>query len=126
MRSSRASRNSSGEDNLSIATKSDRSSSHSRSSNSAHSSSRSSAMSTSLAGGAGKMMKKKTRSRGLSDEQKQVKSRLSADFEYVYHLGIIDFLQKWDLSKKSERFFKSFMKDKRVKNEISAVPPGPY
>ena len=41
----------------------------------------------------------------------------------AYHLGIIDFLQKWDLSKKMERAYKAIKGDA---NNISAIEPIRY
>ena len=42
-----------------------------------------------------------------------------------YHFGIIDYLQKWDLQKKSEQCLK-MIKTPQGKNEVSAVPPKKY
>jgi hypothetical protein len=50
---------------------------------------------------------------------------LSNDGAEVYHVGIIDFLQVWDWSKRREAFYKTtFMR--RNGRLISAVPPGEY
>ena len=63
---------------------------------------------------------------GEEGEQGKFRNILnSKDSSEVYHIGIIDYLQKWDLSKKSEAFFKSKILGKD-KNLISAVPPEKY
>ena len=49
---------------------------------------------------------------------------VAQDGSRVYHISIIDYLQKFDLSKLGEYFFKS-AKNKGGR-EISAVPPGFY
>ena len=43
----------------------------------------------------------------------------------IYHLGIIDYLQVWDTSKKLERFVKTVSKPS-IYNKLSAVPPDQY
>ena len=35
---------------------------------------------------------------------------ISDDFQEVYHFGVIDYLQKWDDSKKREFYFKTIIK----------------
>ena len=45
-----------------------------------------------------------------------------------FHVGVIDFLQDWNLDKKVERFSKHalfYLKGKR-KSDISAIPPKEY
>ena len=48
---------------------------------------------------------------------------MSDDGMYLYHLGIIDYLQDYNLNKKGENFFKSMVSDGTL---ISAVHPKPY
>jgi len=49
----------------------------------------------------------------------------SKDGTELYHIGIIDYLQKWDMVKKGEAILKSkFMR--KNKDEISAVEPVLY
>lgn len=48
---------------------------------------------------------------------------MSDDGMYLYHLGIIDYLQDFNLSKKGENKFKGLINDGTL---ISAVPPVPY
>lgn len=43
----------------------------------------------------------------------------------IYFMGIIDILQEWNLSKKSERLAKVYLLNNRS-NEISAAPPDEY
>lgn len=43
----------------------------------------------------------------------------------TYHLGIIDYLQQWNLQKKGERLCKSLL-HRNVYNSVSAVPPDAY
>ena len=50
---------------------------------------------------------------------------ISACGQYIYHLGIIDYLQAYDLGKKAENFFKVWLKQKDG-NLISACEPGLY
>jgi hypothetical protein len=52
-------------------------------------------------------------------------SRYSVDFKEVYHLGVIDFLQEWDLNKKTEAKLKQVFLGYNSEL-ISAVPPAPY
>lgn len=49
----------------------------------------------------------------------------SCKTEVVYHLGIIDWLQSWNLKKRAERLSKSLI-SKEYFNSISAVPPEQY
>ena len=42
---------------------------------------------------------------------------------FIYHLGIIDYLQDYNMDKKGEHWLKSFIADA---NLISAIPPKPY
>jgi hypothetical protein len=48
---------------------------------------------------------------------------MSDDGMYLYHLGIIDYLQDFNLNKKGENAFKSLIDDG---TQISAVYPKPY
>jgi hypothetical protein len=48
---------------------------------------------------------------------------MSEDCKYIYHLGIIDYLQDFNMDKFLENKFKSMRDDG---NLISAVPPEPY
>ena len=43
--------------------------------------------------------------------------------KYLYHLGIIDYLQTYTMEKKMERFFKSFQ---AAKEDMSVAPPEIY
>ena len=43
----------------------------------------------------------------------------------VYHLGIIDYLQEWNLAKKTEKLLKTLISCKSNLN-ISSVPPEKY
>ena len=45
----------------------------------------------------------------------------------VYHIGIIDYLQVWDASKKMERLLKTVANPfSSIFNKLSAVPPYQY
>ena len=46
----------------------------------------------------------------------------SEDGTEIYHLGVIDYLQKWDSSKKREKFFKVKVLNAKWR-ELSAVEP---
>lgn len=48
---------------------------------------------------------------------------MSDDGMYLYHLGIIDYLQDFNLNKKGENAFKGLIDDA---TQISAVHPKPY
>ena len=48
---------------------------------------------------------------------------MSDDGMYLYYVGIIDYLQDFNLNKKGENFLKGFIDDP---NEISAVPSKQY
>ena len=48
---------------------------------------------------------------------------MSEDGKYLYHIGIIDYLQDYNYDKKGENFLKSFIDDG---SKISAVPPDYY
>ena len=50
-------------------------------------------------------------------------SCMSEDGKYIYHLGIIDYLQDFNMEKKGENWFKSLISDGTM---ISAVPPKHY
>jgi len=45
--------------------------------------------------------------------------------EQAYHMGIIDYLQKWNFSKKLEHCFKTTI-HRGIKDKLSAIPPQPY
>ena len=49
----------------------------------------------------------------------------SQPYYQIYHLGIIDYLQDWSFSKKSERWLKTLQNTSNLKN-VSAQPPDPY
>jgi len=62
----------------------------------------------------------------ILDKAGKTKSRhcfLSEGGKYLYHVGIIDYLQAYDWSKKGEHFLKSFKKGGDL---ISCIPPEPY
>jgi len=48
---------------------------------------------------------------------------MSEDGKFIYHLGIIDYLQDWNFDKWGENKFKSLISDGDL---ISAVPPQKY
>ena len=49
----------------------------------------------------------------------------SIDGTEAYHLGVIDYLQNWDITKRTENCFKTkFLR--RDKNAVSAVHPKLY
>lgn len=48
---------------------------------------------------------------------------MSEDGMFIYHLGIIDYLQDYNLEKRGEHWLKSFIADGAL---ISAIPPAPY
>ena len=48
---------------------------------------------------------------------------MSDDGMYLYHLGIIDYLQDFNINKKGENYFKGMIDDA---TQISAVHPKPY
>jgi hypothetical protein len=45
---------------------------------------------------------------------------------YVYHIGIIDYLQTFDFAKKLENRFKRFKYGKKKMEQVSAIEPEPY
>ena len=47
---------------------------------------------------------------------------ISSDSKEVYHLGIIDYLQKWNFTKKKEQFAKRVFLKQNI-NKLSAVEP---
>lgn len=49
---------------------------------------------------------------------------LSKDCKHIYHLGIIDYLQDFNIEKKFEYYAKTLINKKNA--EISAVPPARY
>ena len=48
----------------------------------------------------------------------------SENNKYFYHLGIIDYLQEFNLEKKGENFLKSIINSAGA--QISAIDPKPY
>ena len=50
---------------------------------------------------------------------------ISEDRKLVYHIGIIDYLQEWNNTKRIEAFYKTYMLFRKGKL-ISAVPPNPF
>jgi len=48
---------------------------------------------------------------------------MSEDGKFLYHIGIIDYLQDFNIEKQGENFYKSIVSDG---NMISAVPPKHY
>lgn len=48
---------------------------------------------------------------------------MSEGGKYIYHIGIIDYLQDYDYTKKGEHMLKSFIDDGEA---ISCVPPKKY
>jgi hypothetical protein len=54
----------------------------------------------------------------------QIKTK-SDDFEQVYHLGIIDYLQEWDIHKKTERMSKMLL-NSHIRDTMSAVKSKKY
>lgn len=48
---------------------------------------------------------------------------MSSDGKFIYHVGIIDYLQNFDITKYGENKFKSLISDGEM---ISAVPPEKY
>lgn len=48
---------------------------------------------------------------------------MSDDGMYLYHIGIIDYLQEFNIMKKGENFLKGFTENKHI---ISAVPATDY
>lgn len=51
---------------------------------------------------------------------------ISWDKKYVYHIGIIDYLQRWNFTKQSESCFKRNFKYRSNKNLVSAINPKIY
>ena len=47
---------------------------------------------------------------------------ISSDKREIYHIGIIDYLQKWNFAKKREQLAKRYFL-KKTKNDLSAVEP---
>ena len=54
------------------------------------------------------------------DELRTRNSFISEDGRYIYHIGIIDYLQSYNMNKKGENFLKSRISDGKY---ISAVEP---
>jgi len=52
-------------------------------------------------------------------------TELSRNRHLIYHFGIIDYLQKWDMTKKAEATWKTFMRGNK-KQLISAVNSNSY
>ena len=50
---------------------------------------------------------------------------ISSDGQYLYHLGLIDYLQDWNMSKKGEHWAKRMFKGKNGRL-ISAIEPKAY
>jgi hypothetical protein len=50
---------------------------------------------------------------------------VSSDGQYIYHIGIIDYLQAYDVEKKSENLLKVWIYQ-RDGTKISACDPVPY
>ena len=52
--------------------------------------------------------------------------------KYIYHIGIIDYLQTYDFGKKSERFLKRLLQELKMKytefdkNDFSVIEPNLY
>ena len=59
----------------------------------------------------------------LFDGRKSRHTFMSEDGKYIYHLGVIDYLQDFNFEKWGENKFKSLINDG---NLISAVPPDQY
>ena len=59
----------------------------------------------------------------LLDNQQTRHTYMSDDGMYLYHVGIIDYLQEFNVGKKLENFAKGFVENKHV---ISAVPAAEY
>ena len=49
----------------------------------------------------------------------------STDLKELYHIGVIDYLQEWNIGKKLEMVFKSVMKG-ADSNKLSSVNPVKY
>lgn len=49
---------------------------------------------------------------------------MSQNGKYIYHLGIIDYLQEYNFDKKAENWFKMLINKSGA--EISAINPKPY
>jgi hypothetical protein len=47
-------------------------------------------------------------------------------YKQIYHIGIIDFLQDWSVTKRMENFIKSMSQKKGELSGHSAVPPHLY
>ena len=65
----------------------------------------------------------------LSDKyfnNKDVKKIESACGNYIYHVSIIDYLQKYDMSKKLERFSKLFLMGCKNGKDLSSIDPATY
>ena len=65
--------------------------------------------------------------KGLTSEEAVFNRHMfmSQDGNYIYHVSIIDYMQLWNLNKKSEQFTKKWFLGKDGKG-ISAVEPGFY
>ena len=62
---------------------------------------------------------------GVSDDQFNRHMFLSSCGTWIYHISIIDYLQKWNLNKRQEAFAKKWFLGKSPK-KISAVEPNFY
>ena len=65
------------------------------------------------------------RDQGASADQFNRHTFLSQCGTWIYHVSIIDYLQKWNFDKKAEAFAKKWFLGKNAKG-ISAVPPEYY
>ena len=63
------------------------------------------------------------RHEGFSEKSRNV--FISEDRTMIYHIGIIDYLQEWNMTKKLERSYKVHIQ-RRSRTEISAVEPTFY
>ena len=64
--------------------------------------------------------------KALADRFKDVRKVESACGNYIYHISIIDYLQKYDTSKKAERLSKMFLMGCKNGNELSSINPLKY
>jgi hypothetical protein len=62
----------------------------------------------------------------LLGDSKSRHAFMSDDGKYIYHLGIIDYLQEYDWSKWGETFLKSNFVAADNGDMISSVPPEKY
>lgn len=57
---------------------------------------------------------------------KEVKKIESTCGNFIYHVSIIDYLQKYDMSKKLERFSKLFLMGCKNGKDLSSINPATY